>query len=73
MRPAYLTDDPGTGLVHVAERVGDSARVPRDDVAAVLAAVLATPQTLHRTFEIASGDVPVQQAVAAVARLPAGA
>ena len=39
VRPGALTDEPGTGRVKIAERTGRGA-VPRDDVAAVLAAVL---------------------------------
>lgn len=66
VRPARLTDDPGTGLVRIAEHVGGGS-IPRDDVAAVLAAVLHTPDTVRLTFEVASGDVPVEQAVAALA------
>jgi hypothetical protein len=40
--------------------------IPRDDVAAVLLASLHTPSTIGKTFEVVSGDVPVDEAVAAL-------
>lgn len=66
LRPGRLTDDPGTGRVLLAESTGRGA-VTRDDVAAVLAALLAEPGTAGRTLELIGGDVPVEQAVKAVA------
>src|SRR5687767_13161962 len=39
LRPGLLTDDPGIGLVTLARRV-QRGSIPRDDVAAVLAALL---------------------------------
>jgi nucleoside-diphosphate-sugar epimerase len=66
VRPTSLTDEPGTGRVEIAEHV-EGERIPRDDVAAVLAAALHEPGTVGKTFEVASGDVPVEEAVAAVA------
>ncbi|MEU2788268.1 NAD(P)H-binding protein [Streptomyces sp. NPDC007100] len=67
LRPGRLTDDPGTGLVSLAESTGRS-EIPRDDVAAVLAALLAEPGTAGRTLELIGGDTPVDEAVRAVAR-----
>jgi uncharacterized protein YbjT (DUF2867 family) len=67
VRPGGLTDQPGTGRVRLAPSVPRGS-VPRDDVAAVLAAVLDEPGTAGLTLELVSGDVPVADAVAAVAR-----
>jgi uncharacterized protein YbjT (DUF2867 family) len=63
VRPGSLTDDPGTGRVTVGTGLayGD---IPRDDVAAVLLAVLVTPASIGKTFELVSGDTPVDDAVA---------
>ena len=63
VRPGSLTDDPGTGRVTVGTGLayGD---IPRDDVAAVLLAVLLTPASIGKTFELLSGDTPVDDAVA---------
>jgi uncharacterized protein YbjT (DUF2867 family) len=63
VRPGRLTDDPGTGLVHVAERL-EHGEVARDDVAATLAAVLDEPATVGRTFDLVQGDTPIAQALA---------
>lgn len=62
VRPGGLTNDPGTGRVQVGENL-DSGRIPRDDVAAVLAAVLAAPNAIGKSFDLLSGDVPVEEAV----------
>ncbi len=67
VRPGSLTDDPGTGRVSLSTELGRRGSIPRDDVAAVLAAVLATPATIGTTFEAFAGDVPVADAVAALA------
>ncbi|MGX8906785.1 NAD(P)H-binding protein [Streptomyces netropsis] len=66
LRPGRLTDDPGTGRVTLAESTG-RGEVTRDDVAAVLATLLAEPDTAGRTLELIGGDIPVEQAVKAVA------
>jgi uncharacterized protein YbjT (DUF2867 family) len=62
VRPGHLTNDPGTGRVTIAEHTGHG-NVPREDVAAVLLAVLDTPSTVGQTFEVISGDTPIQEAV----------
>ena len=62
VRPGGLTDDPGTGRVRLADRV-ERGDVPRDDVAAVLAACLTEAGTIGRTFEVVAGDTPVDEAV----------
>jgi uncharacterized protein YbjT (DUF2867 family) len=61
VRPGGLTEDPGTGSVTVGTNL--SGDIPRDDVAAVLLAVLETPTTIGKTFELVSGDTPVDDAV----------
>ncbi|MEV5485013.1 MULTISPECIES: NAD(P)H-binding protein [Streptomyces] len=66
LRPGRLTNDPGTGLVTLAESTGRD-EVPRDDVAAVLAALLDEPGTIGRTLELIGGETPVADAVRAVA------
>ncbi|MBM4795168.1 NAD(P)H-binding protein [Streptomyces sioyaensis] len=66
LRPGRLTNDPGTGLVTLAESTGRD-EVTRDDVAAVLAALLDEPGTIGRTLELIGGEVPVADAVRAVA------
>jgi uncharacterized protein YbjT (DUF2867 family) len=62
VRPGSLTDDPGTGVVTVGTDLG-FGEIPRDDVATVLLAVLETPSSIGKTFELISGDTPVEAAV----------
>lgn len=69
LRPGRLTDEPGTGKVRLARTVRRGS-VSRDDVAAVLTALLDEPRTIGRTLEIVGGDVPVAEAVAAATSLP---
>jgi uncharacterized protein YbjT (DUF2867 family) len=65
VRPGGLTDDPGKGLVTIATDL-QRGEVPRDDVAAVLLAVLETPGSVGKTFELVSGDTPIEEAVRAL-------
>jgi uncharacterized protein YbjT (DUF2867 family) len=67
LRPGRLTDEPPTGLVRLGEPPVERGRVPRGDVAAVIAALLDTPRTRHRTLELVGGDTPVPRAVAGIA------
>jgi uncharacterized protein YbjT (DUF2867 family) len=62
VRPGGLTNDPGTGLVTVGTDLG-FGDIPRDDVAAVLLAALETPSSIGKTFELISGETPVEEAV----------
>jgi len=66
VRPGPLTNDPGTGLVHVSTELGGRAPVPREDVAAVIAEVLRAPNTIGVTFELFGGDVPSADAIRAL-------
>jgi uncharacterized protein YbjT (DUF2867 family) len=66
VRPGHLTDDPGTGRVELSDETG-RGDIPREDVAAVLVAVLDTPGTAGQTVELISGDTPVTEAVLRVA------
>lgn len=63
VRPVFLTDDEGTGRVLIA---GDplDGKVPRDDVAAVLHAVLHEPESAaRRILYVRAGDDPVELAL----------
>lgn len=67
VRPGGLTDDPGTGMVSVAEHL-PRGQVSRDDVAAVVAACLAEPATIGAAFDLMQGDTPIEAALANLAR-----
>lgn len=66
LRPGRLTNDPGTGRVTLAESTG-YGEITRDDVAAVLAALLTEPDTIGLTLELIDGDTPIAEAVRAFA------
>ena len=64
VRPGMLTDDPGTGRVRVqAEPI--RAEVPRDDVAAVLAAVVDESRAVGKVLYVVGGDDPIEDALLA--------
>ncbi|MFI7087605.1 NAD(P)H-binding protein [Streptomyces anulatus] len=69
LRPSYFRDGPGTGLISLAERTGPG-QVDRADVAAVLAALIATPASAGRILELISGTTPIDEAVAAACQRP---
>ncbi|MCK9247905.1 MAG: SDR family oxidoreductase [Solirubrobacteraceae bacterium] len=62
VRPGRLTDDPGAGRVRIARRVprGD---VTRDDVAALLDAVLHDHRIARRVLAVTGGDEPLAEAI----------
>jgi uncharacterized protein YbjT (DUF2867 family) len=62
VRPGMLTDDPGTGKVAAGPDV-ERAEIPREDVAAVLAATLEAPGTIGKTFVVVSGETPIDEAL----------
>ncbi|MEJ2863241.1 NAD(P)H-binding protein [Actinomycetospora flava] len=70
LRPGRLTDDPGTGLVRLGAVDGQPpvgyGEVTRDDVAAVLLALLDAPDTAGAVLDLVGGTVPPAQAVAAL-------
>ncbi len=60
VRPGLLTDDPGTGHARIqAEPIRE--QVAREDVAAVLAAVLHEPRTAGLTLYVVHGDTDIEQ------------
>jgi uncharacterized protein YbjT (DUF2867 family) len=63
VRPGQLTDDDGTGKVAVSARLESFGKIPREDVARVLLAVLDSANTENRIFEVVSGDTPVSEAL----------
>ena len=65
LRPGRLTDEPGTGLVRLGPSVPKD-EVTRDDVAAVIAALLAEPassRSAGRVLDLVGGETPIAEAV----------
>ena len=63
VRPGFLTDDPGVGRVRV-DTEPIRAEVSRDDVGAVLAAVIHEPTAARHVVYVNGGDDPIEQALA---------
>ncbi|WP_029433437.1 NAD(P)H-binding protein [Blastococcus sp. URHD0036] len=61
LRPGGLTDDPGTGSVTLHRSV-ERGSIPRDDVAALLVALLDAPRA-GAVLEAVSGPTPIVEAV----------
>jgi uncharacterized protein YbjT (DUF2867 family) len=57
IRPGGLTNEPGTGRVTTQGK----GEIPREDVAAVVAAALADGGAVGKEFDLVSGDVPVAE------------
>ncbi|HEU0023732.1 MAG TPA: SDR family oxidoreductase [Thermoleophilaceae bacterium] len=64
VRPGRLTDEPGRGRVLI-DTQPFRGEVSRDDVAAVLAAVLQEPRASRQILYVNAGDDPVEEALAA--------
>jgi uncharacterized protein YbjT (DUF2867 family) len=62
VRPGPLTDDPGTGRVRIETDPFRDA-VTRDDVAAVLAAIISDSALDRTILYLANGEVPIEQAL----------
>ncbi|MEO7059138.1 MAG: SDR family oxidoreductase [Lapillicoccus sp.] len=60
--PSRLTDNPGTGRIETGETLTKSS-VSRDDVAAVVAHILATPSVSRVTIDFNTGDTPIADAI----------
>lgn len=71
VRPGRLTDEEGTGHITIGRHV-PPGRIPRADVAAVVADVLAEPGSIGHTVEVVSGPTPIVEAVAEIATLSGG-
>jgi nucleoside-diphosphate-sugar epimerase len=65
VRPGALTDQPGSGRVRI-DTAPVRGRVPRDDVAAVLARLLHDPRPSRRVLYVNGGEQPIDQALESV-------
>ncbi|GLB59883.1 NAD(P)H-binding protein [Cytobacillus sp. NCCP-133] len=64
VRPAQLTDHPGTGLVQAINKIHDkTAEIPREDAAAILVESLNYKAVFNKTIEVSSGDTPIKDAL----------
>lgn len=71
VRPGGLTDTEGTGHITIGRHVPAGA-IPRADVAAVVADVLAEPGSVGHIVEVVGGPTPIVEAVSQISSLPGG-
>jgi nucleoside-diphosphate-sugar epimerase len=69
LRPGRLTDDPGSGRVRI-ESAPFRGRIPRVDVAAVLAGLLRGEGFSRRVFYLNGGENTIEQALERAATFP---
>jgi nucleoside-diphosphate-sugar epimerase len=67
IRPGALVNDPGTGRVRL-ETEPFRDQVTRDDVAGVLASLIADPAVDRTILYLANGEEPIEQALSATRR-----
>ncbi|WP_042665142.1 SDR family oxidoreductase [Haloferax sp. ATB1] len=65
LRPTRLTDADGTGTVSltVDDLDGDTAEIPRADVAGAVVACLDIDRTVGETMHLTSGETPIERAL----------
>jgi uncharacterized protein YbjT (DUF2867 family) len=68
LEPGELTDDEGTGRVRLSEAALDIGKIAREDVAALVVAVLAEPDTKGHIFQAIGGKTPIKTAVKSALR-----
>ncbi|WP_340103774.1 SDR family oxidoreductase [Rhodohalobacter sp. 8-1] len=61
IKPGRLTDEEGTGRIKVGDLEG--GEIPREDVASVIAASLENESTHRQSFDLLSGDQPIENAL----------
>lgn len=69
VRPGTLSDDPGTGTVTAGAAVAYQ-EIPRDDLAAFLAAALFSPTLTRTVVEVTGGGISIEAALAALEPRP---
>lgn len=62
VRPGWLSQDPGTGNI-AAGKAKVSKMVSREDVTAVVELCMKSSKTVGLAFDVAGGDVPIEEAV----------
>ena len=68
VRPGELTNDSGTGTIKVGDDIGlDAGDIPREDVARTLVTALEHDELVGETFELLSGDEPIEEALVTIA------
>lgn len=64
LEPAELTDGPGTGKGTISQQHIKETPVSRADVAATVVAILQSPATIGKTYQLAGGTTAIKTALA---------
>ena len=65
VRPGSLTNDEGTGKIQLAQSLGKSGSIAREDVAQTLVVALRDDRAKNKVFEILKGETPISEAMEA--------
>ncbi|GEM04866.1 oxidoreductase [Halolactibacillus miurensis] len=65
VHPGRLTNDQGTGEVHIKETV-DAGEVPREDIATILVETVQNDHLIGREFQVIGGKTPIKEALKSV-------
>ncbi|WP_226585431.1 SDR family oxidoreductase [Halobacillus litoralis] len=60
VRPGSLTNEKGTGKVLMEKRT-EHGEIPREDVAETLVHLLTVPSSVHKSYDLISGDMPIKK------------
>jgi uncharacterized protein YbjT (DUF2867 family) len=66
VRPGRLSNRPAATYIDAATRLGRQGEISRDDLAEVLVACLEMPNTRGKTFEVLTGERPIEKALEAL-------
>jgi uncharacterized protein YbjT (DUF2867 family) len=69
LRPGRLTNEPGTGRVRLEPPPLGRGEISRDDVAAVIAALVVDLHGTRQTLELVGGDTPIAEAISRLERV----
>ena len=61
IKPGRLTDEDGTGKITIGTL--DGGEIPREDVASVISVSLENETTYRKSFDLLSGDQPIEDAL----------
>ncbi|WP_149275798.1 SDR family oxidoreductase [Pareuzebyella sediminis] len=70
VRPGSLTDNQGTGNIKLAQSLGHSGSIAREDVAQTLVGALHDDIANKQVFEIVEGEVVIRKALESISKNP---
>ena len=62
IRPGGLLNEPGTGKIHVGQKI-TTGSIPREDVARTILAAFTNEHTYNKSFDLITGDTSIEEAL----------